>query len=235
MLANYRYNLDVPSLQSAHPLEDFLLTRKTGYCEHYATAMVVLLRATGIPARLVTGFLATEWNEFSRYYTVRQRDAHAWVEVYFPRSGWITMDPTPPAPENIGQTWWQSADRVMDSVRLQWDRLFVHFSANDQLTVVQGIREGGKPFGQNSPNLSTPSRPRAPRCSGALHVLVHIDRYSGNCTLDHSGHRRDVCGSATAAVVPKHSGTAGCAVSASTHRRHALHRHAALPLRNAAS
>ncbi|MBK9998604.1 MAG: transglutaminase domain-containing protein [Nitrospira sp.] len=42
LLANYRYNLDVPSLQSAHPLEDFLLTRKTGYCEHYATAMVVL-------------------------------------------------------------------------------------------------------------------------------------------------------------------------------------------------
>jgi transglutaminase-like putative cysteine protease len=143
LLANYRYNLDVPSLQSAHPLEDFLLTRKTGYCEHYATAMVVLLRATGIPARLVTGFLATEWNEFGGYYTVRQRDAHAWVEVYFPQSGWITMDPTPPAPESIGQTWWQSAGRVMDSVRLQWDRLFVHFSANDQLTVVQGLRESG--------------------------------------------------------------------------------------------
>lgn len=144
LLANYRYNLDVPSLQSAHPLEDFLLTRKTGYCEHYATAMVVLLRAAGIPSRLVTGFLATEWNEFGGYYTVRQRDAHAWVEVYFPRSGWITMDPTPPAPENFEQTSWQSAVRVMDSVRLQWDRLFVHFSANDQLTVVQGIREGGE-------------------------------------------------------------------------------------------
>ncbi|HRC42998.1 MAG TPA: DUF3488 and transglutaminase-like domain-containing protein [Nitrospira sp.] len=137
LLANYRYNLDVP-------LEDFLLTRKTGYCEHYATAMVVLLRATGIPARLVTGFLATEWNEFGGYYTVRQRDAHAWVEVYFPQSGWITMDPTPPGPENTGQTWWQSAGRVTDSVRLQWDRLFVHFSANDQLTVVQGIRESGE-------------------------------------------------------------------------------------------
>jgi len=65
------------------------------------------------------------------------------VEVYFPQSGWITMDPTPPAPESIGQTWWQSAGRVMDSVRLQWDRLFVHFSANDQLTVVQGLRESG--------------------------------------------------------------------------------------------
>jgi transglutaminase-like putative cysteine protease len=142
LLTTYRYSLEVPSLQSAHPLEDFLLTRKTGYCEHYATAMVVLLRAVGIPARLVTGFLATEWNAFGNYYTVRQRDAHAWVEVYFPQSGWITMDPTPPVPE-AAPTWWQSAGSVMDSARLKWDRLFVHYSASDQLAVVQGIREGG--------------------------------------------------------------------------------------------
>ena len=144
LLAHYRYNLDVPSLQSSHPLEDFLLTRKTGYCEHYATAMVIMLRSVGIPARLVTGFLASEWNEFGGYYTVRQRDAHAWVEVYFPQSGWITMDPTPPAPEAIGATWWQSANSAMDSIRLKWDRLFIHYSAHDQFTVVQGIREGGE-------------------------------------------------------------------------------------------
>lgn len=143
LLTNYRYSLEVPSLQSAHPLEDFLLTRKTGYCEHYATAMVVLLRTVGIPARLVTGFLATEWNAFGNYYTVRQRDAHAWVEVYFPQSGWITMDPTPPVPEATTPTWWQSAGSVMDSARLKWDRFFVHYNANDQLAVVQGIREGG--------------------------------------------------------------------------------------------
>lgn len=144
LLVNYRYSLDVPSLQSAQPLEDFLLTRKTGYCEHYATAMVVLLRTVGIPARLVTGFLATEWNEFGGYYTVRQRDAHAWVEVYFPQSGWITMDPTPPAPGAAGPTWWHSAASAMDSMRLKWDRLFVHYSAHDQFTVVQGIRESGE-------------------------------------------------------------------------------------------
>ena len=144
LLTTYRYSLDVPSLQSAHPLEDFLLTRKTGYCEHYATAMVVLLRTVGIPARLVTGFLATEWNGFGKYYTVRQRDAHAWVEVYFPRSGWITMDPTPPVADGSAQAWWQSAGSVLDSIRLEWDRLFVHYSAKDQLAVVQGIRESGE-------------------------------------------------------------------------------------------
>jgi transglutaminase-like putative cysteine protease len=144
LLANYRYNLDVPSLESDHPLEDFLLTRKTGYCEHYATAMVVMLRLVGVPARFVTGFLATEWNEFGGYYTVRQRDAHAWVEVYFPQSGWITMDPTPPVPAAAGQTWWLAADRVMDSARLRWDRFFLHYNMQDQLTIVQGIRESGE-------------------------------------------------------------------------------------------
>ncbi|MCC2641219.1 MAG: conserved rane protein of unknown function, Transglutaminase-like [Nitrospira sp.] len=144
LLTTYRYSLDVPSLQSVHPLEDFLLTRKTGYCEHYATAMVVLLRTVGIPARLVTGFLATEWNGFGKHYTVRQRDAHAWVEVYFPQSGWITMDPTPPVADGSIQAWWKSAGSVLDSVRLEWDRLFVHYSAKDQLAVVQGIRESGE-------------------------------------------------------------------------------------------
>ena len=144
LLATYRYNLDVPSLESAHPLEDFLLTRKTGYCEHYATAMVMLLRTVGIPARLVTGFLATEWNEFGNYYTVRQRDAHAWVEVYFPQSGWVTLDPTPASPEAMTPTWWQSAGRVVDSVRLKWDGLFVNYSMGDQFAVVQGIRESGE-------------------------------------------------------------------------------------------
>jgi len=144
LLTSYRYSLDIPSLQSSHPLDDFLLTRKTGYCEHYATAMVVLLRTVGIPARLVTGFLATEWNEFGGYYTVRQRDAHAWVEVYFPQSGWLTIDPTPPAPGAVGPTWWHAATSAMDSMRLKWDRLFVHYSAHDQFTVVQGIREGGE-------------------------------------------------------------------------------------------
>jgi transglutaminase-like putative cysteine protease len=144
LLTNYRYNLDVPSLQSAHPLEDFLITRKTGYCEHYASAMVMLLRTVGIPARLVTGFLATEWNEFGHYYTVRQRDAHAWVEVYFPQSGWITMDPTPASTEALTQTWWQSAGSVVDSVRLKWDSLFVNYNVSDQFALVQGIRESGE-------------------------------------------------------------------------------------------
>ena len=142
LLDNYRYSLEGDTATLSHPLEEFLFTRKTGYCEHYATAMVVMLRTVGIPARLVTGFLATEWNEYGGYFTVRQRDAHAWVEVYFPQSGWVTMDPTPSVSAAVTTSRWESLSRLGESVRLQWDRLFVRYSAKDQLAVVHGVREG---------------------------------------------------------------------------------------------
>jgi hypothetical protein len=102
--------------------------------------MVVLLRTIGIPARLVTGFLAGEWNDFGHYYTVRQRDAHAWVEVYFPLSGWITFDPTPTVvgvPSNPLVTY---AEKLIDSVRLQWDRYVIRYSLRDQVAVLQGVK-----------------------------------------------------------------------------------------------
>jgi hypothetical protein len=141
LMDNYGYSLEADTATLSHPLEEFLFTRKTGYCEHYATAMVVMLRTIGIPARLVTGFLATEWNEYGGYFTVRQRDAHAWVEVYFPRSGWITMDPTPTVIAAVAPSRWQPLSRFGESIRLQWDRLFIHYSAKDQLAVVHGVRE----------------------------------------------------------------------------------------------
>ncbi len=142
---NFRYSLDAPLTDKGQPLEEFLFTRKTGYCEHYATAMVMMLRTIGIPARLVTGFLATEWNEYGNYYLVRQQDAHAWVEMHLPNSGWITMDPTPPSIERVGSrsSTWHVLGRMMDTIRLQWSRFFVQYSASDQLAVVRELRAGG--------------------------------------------------------------------------------------------
>ncbi|NOS78541.1 MAG: DUF3488 domain-containing protein [Nitrospira sp.] len=139
---NYRYSLDISPAVQTRPLEEFLFERKTGYCEHYATAMVVLLRNVGVPARLVTGFLATEWNEYGNYYLVRQRDAHAWVEVHLPHSGWVTMDPTPAVSETVGDSQWFALSRVVDTLRLRWNRFFVQYNAADQLAVVRGLKEG---------------------------------------------------------------------------------------------
>jgi len=144
LIRNFRYSLDAPLAEQTHPLEEFLFARKTGYCEHYATAMIILLRTIGIPARLVTGFLATEWNEYGNYYVVRQQDAHAWVEVHLPHSGWIMMDPTPAATEAISTSplVWQALGRMIDSMRLRWSRFFVGYSADDQMAVVRELKAG---------------------------------------------------------------------------------------------
>jgi hypothetical protein len=140
---HYQYSLDMGQTQPVNPVDEFLFTRRTGYCEHYATAMVVMLRTVGIPARLVTGYLPGEWNDYGGYYTVRQRDAHAWVEVYFPRSGWITFDPTPNVAGAPSDPVWTRVGSVFDSMQLKWDRVVIRYSFQDQLAVAQGIRQRG--------------------------------------------------------------------------------------------
>ncbi len=140
---HYQYSLDVGQAPPINPVEEFLFTRKTGYCEHYATAMVVMLRTLGIPARLVTGYLPGEWNEYGNYYVIRQRDAHAWVEVYFPRSGWVTFDPTPNVVAPPADPVWTRVGSALDSMRLKWDRVVIRYSFQDQLSVAQGIRQRG--------------------------------------------------------------------------------------------
>jgi hypothetical protein len=173
LLENYRYSLEGDTATLSHPLEEFLFTRKTGYCEHYATAMVVMLRTVGIPARLVTGFLATEWNAYGGYFTVRQRDAHAWVEVYFPHSGWITMDPTPSVSAAVATSRWEPLSQLGESIRLQWDLLFVRYSAKDQLAVVHGVREGSDALRERvSRGVSSLSAP----ISQALSRMTHVAR-----------------------------------------------------------
>jgi hypothetical protein len=93
----YRYDLDSPSGAAKNPLEDFLFHSKRGHCEFYSTAMTVLLRSVGVPARNVTGFVGGTYNRFSRSYVVRQGDAHSWVEVWLDGNGWTRFDPTPPS------------------------------------------------------------------------------------------------------------------------------------------
>ena len=138
---SYQYSLDVGTTLSADPVEDFLFNRKSGYCEHYATAMVVMLRTLGIPSRLATGFLPGVWNDFGNYYTIRQEDSHAWVEVYFPRSGWVTFDPTPSVPAAMPSWVWWNIGKIVDSIRLRWDRYVVQYSLHDQMVVAKSIRD----------------------------------------------------------------------------------------------
>lgn len=108
------------------PLADFLFGTRTGHCEYFASAMAVLLRVRGIPSRVVAGFQAGEWNELGSFYTVRQRDAHAWVEAWFAGVGWVPYDPAPRSAENSAflnrRGWWQS--NVMPVIRYLDDKYY---------------------------------------------------------------------------------------------------------------
>jgi transglutaminase-like putative cysteine protease len=141
LAANLRYSLDLGQDAGLDPLEDFLFERKTGNCEYFAAAMAVLLRAAGIPARVVSGFQRGEWNDVGRYFAVRQRDAHSWVEVFFPRVGWITFDPSPRAAfEADAFSGSGQLAQFFDALRMRWHRYVVDYNVGDQALVAMGLR-----------------------------------------------------------------------------------------------
>ncbi len=93
---HYGYTLELPQVEAADPLANFLFRRRKGHCEYFASAMAVMLRTIGIPSRVVTGFAGGVYNPVSGWYMIRTSDAHSWVEAYVPQIGWTTFDPTPP-------------------------------------------------------------------------------------------------------------------------------------------
>jgi transglutaminase-like putative cysteine protease len=90
---NFVYTLS-PPLLGEHAVDEFLFDTRRGFCEHYASAFTVLMRAAGIPARVVTGYQGGQINPVSDYILIRQADAHAWTEVWIGGTGWIRVDPT---------------------------------------------------------------------------------------------------------------------------------------------
>jgi len=90
----YTPGVSIPPVEGIDPLEYFLFEEQEGFCNYYASAEVLMLRAIGIPARLVVGYAQGEANIQENIYTVRERDLHAWPEVYFPGYGWIEFEPT---------------------------------------------------------------------------------------------------------------------------------------------
>jgi transglutaminase-like putative cysteine protease len=94
--ATYSYNpFPPPQARNTDAVDQFLFVDREGVCEHYASAMIVMLRTLGVPARLATGYGSGTHNPVTGFYEVRAKDAHAWVEVYFPEYGWAPFDPTP--------------------------------------------------------------------------------------------------------------------------------------------
>ena len=113
LLAEYPYNFfPPPHPDGAEVVDTFLFEDQEGVCEQYVTALVVMARSLGIPARLTAGYGSGQFNQLTGYYEVRASDAHSWAEVYFPGYGWVPFDPTPgwtpqPYPTPV-QTWFLS-------------------------------------------------------------------------------------------------------------------------------
>ncbi|MBI5140984.1 MAG: DUF3488 domain-containing protein [Nitrospirae bacterium] len=134
----FSYSLNPPPPPAGvNPIEDFLANTRTGYCEHFATAMTLMLRSVGIRARVVTGFMGGAASPVGRYVIVRQSDAHAWVEAYID-GGWKRFDPTPPAPFIVKP----SMDLYFDTIKLAWLKYVVGFSSLDQRNALRTIETG---------------------------------------------------------------------------------------------
>jgi len=97
--SSYLYNLNVPPPEPKQDVVDyFLFYAQKGFCSYYASSMVVMLRSVGVPARLVTGYVNGDYDYKDHFYHVPLANAHAWVEVYFPKFGWVEFEPTPSQP-----------------------------------------------------------------------------------------------------------------------------------------
>ena len=164
LLARYNkefdYTLEPPRL-GANPIDEFFFDTKKGFCEHYAGSFVLLLRAAGIPARVVTGYQGGEVNPLTRQLVVRQAEAHAWSEVWFADLGWVRVDPTfAVSPLRINRGMSEAfgplgvmnnlidADKLgllrqiafsWDAMNTQWNRWVVGFSQDRQRDFLEGL------------------------------------------------------------------------------------------------
>ncbi|MBM3735831.1 MAG: DUF3488 domain-containing protein [Acidobacteria bacterium] len=172
----YGYSIEPLSAEPEDPLARFLFESKSGHCEYFASAMAVMLRSLGIPARIATGFLGGTYNPVSGWYLIRSSDAHSWVEVFFDGFGWLAFDPTPPDPNAASLLSWSRLSLYLDAADVFWQEWVVNYDMQHQLSIVERI---GRLVGRGSGwNLTWP-RGRAPwsgvdgrSAAGAVGVLA---------------------------------------------------------------
>jgi hypothetical protein len=138
--AHYTYSLVLSGTpNSKDPLAMFLFDVRRGHCEYFASAMTVMLRQIGIPARLVNGFRAGEYNRIGDDWIVRQYNAHSWVEAYFPPYGWIEFDPTPTDPQHPRTAMARMISDLTDALDLWWWEGIVNYDASKQYRLIGAL------------------------------------------------------------------------------------------------
>lgn len=162
---SYEYSLDLVGSDANDPISHFLFTTRSGHCEYFATAMVLMLRAQGIPARFVAGFLGAELNPLEGYFIVRHSSAHAWVEAYLPGIGWKTFDPTPAAgrPGAARPDLSLMLRQAWDYLQFRWDRYVMAYGSLEQFGLLLRLRQFVSGLWQNfGPSETTPEAGPAP-------------------------------------------------------------------------
>lgn len=156
----FAYTLDTP-FPGRNSVDEFLFDQQQGFCEHFSSSFVFLMRSAGIPARVVTGYAGGTYNPLGRYWIVRNMDAHAWAEVWLPQRGWVRVDPTAAvAPERIYDTIEDrlgtagamasligiaNLGQVGDWLRRGWNDMVLGFDAQRQSRLLE--RFGAKQLG----------------------------------------------------------------------------------------
>lgn len=160
----YTYTLTPPATSRDNSIDDFMFETRAGFCEHYAGAFTFLMRAAGVPARVVTGYQGAERATVGDYWVVRNADAHAWSEVWFDGRGWVRVDPTAAvAPERIesgvaasiadrgalpymaragGEAWYR-VQMLWDGINAGWNRWFLAYGPQLQQRVLDMLGLGG--------------------------------------------------------------------------------------------
>ncbi len=155
----FTYTL-TPELLQKDSVDDFIFNTREGFCGHYASAFVSMMRAAGVPARVVTGYQGGEWNPIGGYFIVRQSDAHAWAEVWLEREGWRRVDPTAVvSPERLTRglldllpdagtqvqrfahslAWVQNLRQGWDAANTWWNDNVAQFNARAQLSILRRL------------------------------------------------------------------------------------------------
>jgi transglutaminase-like putative cysteine protease len=146
----FDYTLDLQRVEDGDPVADFLFNTRAGHCEYFASAMVLMLRARRIPARLVNGFQTGEYNPTADVFTVRQSDAHSWVEAYFPRSKWVAFDPTPAAGLSAYDGGLMSILRqYSEAMEMLWLEQVVAFDTSKQISMLMAAQNWMSSYQKN--------------------------------------------------------------------------------------
>jgi protein-glutamine gamma-glutamyltransferase len=140
----FGYTIDLPLQRQPDPLASFLFDRRAGHCEYFASAMVVMLRTLGIPARMAAGFAGGVFNPVSSLQIIRASDAHAWVEAYLPHHGWVSFDPTPRAPDDLATAWYGPYWMYWDALRSSWSEWVVDYDTHHQVMLIDKLREASR-------------------------------------------------------------------------------------------